>query len=48
MTLKEEIESLERNPLAQRLLDIMSSEDGPRTCQLLSELTSLVEEENAK
>lgn len=48
MTLEEEIESLENNPLAQRLLEILSTQDGARTCQLLSELSSITEEEDGK
>jgi hypothetical protein len=43
----EEAKSLENNPVAQALLKMLENEEPVRTCQLMSELSSLAEEEQA-
>jgi len=46
-TIMEEAKALEGNPVAQALLRMLENQEPVRTCQLMSELSSLVEEEQA-
>jgi hypothetical protein len=43
----EEAKTLESNPVAQALLKMLENQEPVRTCQLMSELSSLAEEEQA-
>ncbi len=43
----EEAKALEDNPVAQAILRMLENQEPVRTCQLMSELSSLAEEEEA-
>ena len=45
---KEQVDNSKENLFYDRILDIMLDPDGPKTCQLLSQLSTMAEIEDEK